>query len=109
MKFRNLFNLIEDTQEICAVFESVETPEQMVSILERLKKQAPQHLLELVNSLRMSTEAVLADSLEPTGTLGEGDGPDAFEGDDDVDLENLTSGTDEGKSEIPTEVATAGK
>jgi hypothetical protein len=78
MKFRNLFNLVEDAQEVTTIFESVETPEQMVSALERLKKH-PLEVLEILQSLRLSTEAVLEDALDPGGTIGEGDIPDDFE------------------------------
>ena len=113
MKFGNLFNMVEDSQEICAVFDNVETPEQMISTLERLKKHGAASFLELISSLRLSTEAVLTDTLEPNNPLGEGEGPDTFDdtGDDtgdDVDFEDLGKENSDSKSEILAE-ATATK
>jgi hypothetical protein len=105
MKFRNLFHMVEDAQEICGLFDKVETPEQMVSALERLKKQFPGELLDLVQSLRLSTEAVLEDTIEPSGTVGEGGEPEGF----DDDLLDQISKEDEvvPQSEKPAEAAPA--
>ena len=102
MKFRNLFDLIEDAQSITDLFDGVQTPEQAVSALERLKKHAP-GVLEIVQSLRLSTEAVLEDTLEPSGVVGEGDdGSDNF--DNDL-VEEITQGEARAEKEKTTEVA----
>lgn len=86
MKFRHLFNLIEDAQDIAAVFENVRTPEQMVSALERLKKQGASQFLEDVSSLRLSLEAVLEDALELGGGADTEDEPDSLTDDELADL-----------------------
>lgn len=107
MKFKNIFHLIEDAQEVCSLFERVETPEQMVSTLERIKKQFSQELLDLVQSLRLSTEAILEDALEVGGAVG-GEPEDAdfdFGGDGDL-VEKIEEDTNvsDGKnqtSEVP--------
>jgi hypothetical protein len=86
MKFRNIFNLCEDAQAISSHFEGVETPEQMSSALERLRRGgAANDLLEVIQSMRLSCEAILEDTIEPGGPLDEGELPDAFE-DDLLDL-----------------------
>lgn len=105
MKFSNLFHLVEDAQEISSMFESVETPDQMVSALERLKKH-PSEVLEIVQSLRLSTEAVLEDVIEPGGVVG-GDIPDDFEDNLLEEISNDNEGV--GKNEKAPETAQTGK
>lgn len=85
MKMRALFNLVEDAQGISDLFARVESPEQMVSTLERVKKQHAPEFLELIESLRFSLEAVFSDTLELGGTIDEGDfdgEPNEGEGED---------------------------
>ena len=94
MKFRNLFHLVEDAQEISNLFETVETPEQMASAIERLKKH-PTEVMELVQSLKLSTEAVLEDALEPGGALGEGDLPDNLDDVEDGLLDSISSNNEQ--------------
>ena len=96
MKIRTLFNVLEDANEISSLFSRVETPEQMVSTLERIKKQGAAEFLETIQSLRLSTEAAFQDSLEMGGNLGFG------ENEDDNEDENLLEGMEE-EDEIPDE------
>lgn len=70
MKMRTLFNLIEDADEITSLFSKVETPEQMVSLLERLKKQGAAEFLDSIQSLRLSLQSAMEDTLEIGGALG---------------------------------------
>jgi|SRR5579863_1310167 hypothetical protein len=88
MKLRTLFNLIEDADEISTLFSKVETPEQMVSLLERLKKQGAAELLQSVQSLRLSVQAAMEDTLELGGSIGaDEDGnfsPDGLGEDEDL-------------------------
>lgn len=109
MKFKSIFHLVEDAQEICSLFDNVETTEQMISTLERLKKQFPEEILSLIQSLRLSTEAILEDTFEPGGTVG-GDPDDADfefnEGNEDVlremqEKETVSDGKNQ-KTEAPT-------
>ena len=73
MKIRTLFNLLSDAQEVAGLFSKVETPEQMVSTLERLKKQGATEFLEAIDALRLSAEATLEDVFEMGGTREEED------------------------------------
>lgn len=88
MKMRTLFNLLEDADEITSVFTKVETTEQMVSLLERLKKQGAAELLESVKSLKLSLQAAMEDTLEMGGPVGADDDDnftsDGVDGDEDL-------------------------
>jgi hypothetical protein len=89
MKIRTLFNLLEDAQEISTLFSKVETPEQMVSTLERLKKNGAAEFLDSIQTLRLSVEAAYEESLEMGGSLGDGDENGEEENNED---ENLLEG-----------------
>lgn len=91
MKMRTLFNLLEDADDIASLFAKVETPEQMVSLLERLKKQGATEFLESVQSLRLSLQAAMEDTLEIGGAIG-GDDDDNFTGDGIDGDEDLLAG-----------------
>jgi hypothetical protein len=105
MKMRTLFNLIEDADEIAGLFAKVETPEQMVSLLERLKKQGATEFLDSVQSLRLSLQAAMEDTLEIGGSIGSDDddnfADDVTDGEDDLlegiadEDENIEAKTDE--------------
>jgi hypothetical protein len=99
MKMRTLFNLIEDADEISSLFVKVETPEQMVSLLERLKKQGAAEFLDSVQSLRLSLQAAMEDTLEIGGTIGSDD-EDDFSGEESEENEDLLKGLEE-EDEIP--------
>lgn len=87
MKMRSLFSLIQDAQDVAYIFDKVETPEQMVSLLERIKKQEAPAFLENVQALRLSLEAVLNDMLEVGGPSPLED--DDIEGDGNEESEDL--------------------
>lgn len=69
MKISSLFDLITDGRDLLDFFEGVDTKEQLVSRLERLKRQAPDEILECVEGLRTSVAAALADTLEMSAVL----------------------------------------
>jgi hypothetical protein len=73
MKMQALFDLLQDAQDVLTFFENATTTEQMISRLERMKRQAPDEFLECVDSLRFSISAALEDNLELGGPLAEED------------------------------------
>ena len=79
MKIASLFDLITDASDVLDFFERVDTPEQLVSRLERLKRQGAEELLNCVDGLRSSIAAILQDTLEMSATVDEPD--------DDLDLD----------------------
>jgi len=99
MRMRTLFNLLEDADEIVVLFSRVETPEQMVSLLERLKKQGAPELLETIQSLRLSLQAIMEETLEIGGSLSDGTEEDNFT-DDLKEDEDLLEGLGD-ENEIP--------
>lgn len=89
MKVSSLFDLIADSKDLLDLFDGVETPEQMVSALERLKRREnAEELLDCVTGLRMSVTKALADSLEMSAVIDDED-----DGDDDLadELEKIAS------------------
>lgn len=99
MKMKSLFNLVEDADAITNIFAKVDTTEQMVSLLERLKKQGATELLEYVQSLRLSLQAAMEDTLELGGPIDGGE-DDNFMNDDTEEDEDLLEGLAE-EDEIP--------
>jgi hypothetical protein len=100
MKMKNLFNLVEDADAIANVFAKVDTTEQMVSLLERLKKQGATELLEYVQSMRLSLQAAMEDTLEIGGSIGGDVEDDNFMDDESSEDEDLLEGLAE-EDEIP--------
>jgi len=92
MRVGNLFNLSADAGDLTAFFEGVETREQLVSRLERLKRQGTTELLECLESLRMSVKTLLHDTLEMSASLDDTD-DDLL--DDEDDLKDLNFEDDE--------------
>ncbi len=84
MKVRHLFELIQDAKDVADCFEGVETSEQMVSALERLKKRDPEEFMVLIQTLRMSTQQLLDDTFEMSGF-----DPNDEETEDDVEGEDF--------------------
>jgi hypothetical protein len=74
MKISSLFDLLTDASNVLDFFEQVETPEQLVSRLEHLKRRGCKDLLACLDGLRGSVADVLDDSLE-VSALGQ-PGPD---------------------------------
>ena len=64
MKFRSFFDVIRDAKDVVDLFEGVETTEQMVSRMERLKRASAEDVLMCVEALRISVEAALEDTME---------------------------------------------
>lgn len=67
MRIQSLFDLVEDAKGIVQFFEGVDTGEQMVSALERLKKRDSGELLSQIQSLRFSVSQLLGDTFEMSG------------------------------------------
>lgn len=105
MKIANLYNVLTDASNLLDFFEQVETPEQLVSRLERLKRQGTKDMLDCIDGLRGSMADTLDDTLEmmemsaPLGgtEIPESDSDD-LDGLNDTDLASLT---DENSSDAP--------
>jgi hypothetical protein len=69
MKVSSLFNLMNDASDFLDFFDGVDTPEQMVSRLERLKRQGADDLLACIESLRSAVTNTLDDTLELSPSL----------------------------------------
>ncbi len=82
MKLQNLFNLLQDAQDVLSFFDNVTTTDQLVSRLDRLKRQSPEDFAECLDSLRFSISATLEDNLELGGPISsdDDDEEDIFEG-----------------------------
>lgn len=94
MKIRNLFELVQDSKDVLDFFEGVESPEQMISALERIKKRESEDFLTCVQTLRISLEQLVDDTLELSGF-----GPDDEE--EDLETDDLELGEDLPDSEEP--------
>jgi len=81
MKIQELFDLLAASQDFLTIFDGVESPSQLVSRLERLKREDVEGILQDLNALRLATENALAANLELGGSLGDDD-------DDPTDLED---------------------
>jgi len=72
MKISSVFNLVTDANDVLDILlERVETPEQFVSRLERVKRQGAEELLACLMGLKASTTALLDDTLEMNAALDE--------------------------------------
>ena len=91
MKVSSLFNLVTDGNDVLEFFDRVETVEQLVSRLERLKRQGAEDLLLCLDGLRSSITKALDDTLEMNAAAYEEDeeeeDPDL--GDIDAELASL--------------------
>jgi hypothetical protein len=77
LKFRELFDLFRDGDELLAYFDGVTTPQQLVSRLEQLKRQDPEGMFDALENLRMSHDNALEANIELGGALvGETDASD---------------------------------
>ena len=85
MKIASLFNLVADSQDLLEFFERVETPEQLVTRIDRLKHgDNPELLLDCVQGLRAAVQEALDDTLEMSASLDDGEDE---EGDLGIDAE----------------------
>lgn len=64
MKIKSLFDLIQDARDVVDCFENVTTGEQMVSRLERIKRNEHTDFMVLIDALKISLQGVLHDTLE---------------------------------------------
>jgi hypothetical protein len=103
MKVSSLFTVITDANDVLDFFEGVETTDQLVSRLDRLKRQATDNLLDCLYALKSSIATALDDTLEMSADLGEPDEEDNLgESISDEELENLT-GEPEAEKQNPPE------
>jgi hypothetical protein len=86
VKVSSFFNLIVDGSDLLDFFQKVDTSEQLVSRLERLKREAPDELLSCIVGLRASIATALDDTLEMSAVLDE---PDNDNTDLDSELASL--------------------
>lgn len=105
MKVASLFDLVADSKNILDFFERVETAEQLISRLERLKRQGTTELLDSLAELRTSIDNVLMDTLEMSALA---DGNDFMEGDetdqeDEISDELFASEKDDLDSDLTPE------
>lgn len=103
MKLQTIFDLIQDAQDILSFFDRVTTPDQLVSRLDRLKRQAPEDFAECLDSLRFSVSAALEENLELGGPLASDDdeADDIFAGIDIPDGDEQENGSSETPAENP--------
>jgi hypothetical protein len=85
MKIGNLFNLITDVKDLLDLFTGVYDKDQLVSRLDRLKRQAPDDFLACVEGLRVDVTAALDDTIEMSPSLNDDDVSD----DIDAEIEAL--------------------
>ena len=78
MKIQSLFNLVQEARDVVDCFENVATGEQMVSRLERIKRNEHTDFMVLIDALKISLQGVLHDTLEI--------GSSEMDTDDDEDL-----------------------
>ena len=103
MKVSSIFNLMTDSSDVLDFFEGVETTDQLVSRLDRLKRQGADNLLDCLYALRSSNATLLDDTLEMSPSLGEPDEDDNLgESISDEDLETLTASDEEKQNPIET-------
>jgi len=72
MKIQTLFDLLRASQNLLLAFEGVESPAQLVSRFEKLKRGDVESLLEDVDDLRDSVDAGLSDTIEMNGYQADG-------------------------------------
>lgn len=72
MKVSSVFNVITDASDLLDLFAKVDNREQMISRLERLKREAPEELLYCIEGLRVAIASLLNDTLEMSAVV---DGP----------------------------------
>jgi hypothetical protein len=76
MKVSSLFDLISDGRDLLTFFEGVSSREQLISRLERLKREGTDELLECVEGLQMAIASALGDTLEMSASFDDEPEPD---------------------------------
>jgi hypothetical protein len=101
MKIQSLFDLITDARDVTDFFAKVESPEQMVSRLERIKRGEAEDFLATVEALQISLAGMLEDTLEMSSS-----GLDNVDSDSDFDGLGLEEDEDKTQAEPePTGIA----
>ncbi len=105
MKIRSLFALAQDTRDVLDFFERVESTNQMVSALERLKRNEAEDFLVCIEALKNSLAVLLNDTIEFGSDFEDDDGDDGEDGDDldDETLRELNLVDDESPPQTPEE------
>jgi len=85
MRIGTLFDLFTDAKDLCALFENVETKDQLVSRLEVLKHKDTDELLGCLAGTRASLDHMYKETFEMSATVSEGEIEDLTEGDDEID------------------------
>lgn len=85
MKIKSLFDVIQDARDIVDCFENVTSVEQMVSRLERIKRNESADFLVLIDALKISLQGLLHDTLE----IGSSE-MDDDDGDEDLSMDGLS-------------------
>ena len=92
MKVSSFFTLMTDTTDLLDFFEGVETTDQLVSRLDRLKRQGTDNLLDCIYAAKSSVATLLYDTLEISPSLDEpGEEDNLGKSISDEELETLTS------------------
>jgi hypothetical protein len=91
MKISSLFDMVTDANDVLDFFDRVDSPEQLVSRLERLKRQGTTELFACLEGLRSSVTAALNDTLEMSASLDEPELDDDSDLSIDKELANLES------------------
>jgi hypothetical protein len=71
MKIGNLFDLLTDARDLLEFFEACHNREQLVSRLERLKRQGTEDLMDCIDGLRVTLDRTFEDTLEMSASLDE--------------------------------------
>ena len=94
MKISSLFTVMTDANDILDFFENVNTTDQLVSRLERLKQQPGRaNLLACIDSLRASIYELLDDTLEVSTFGGEAEENPLQDMELDAELDSLVADT----------------
>ena len=94
MKISSLFTVMTDANDILDFFENVNTTDQLVSRLERLKQQPGRtNLLACIDSLRASISELLDDTLEVSTFGGEAEENPMDDMALDAELDSLVADT----------------
>jgi hypothetical protein len=102
MKVSSVFALITSSTDLLDLFEGIETTDQLVSRLDRLKRQGSDILLDCLYALKGSTASLLDDTLEMSATLVDPEDDDELSGDlTDAELESLTIEEKQSPSDPP--------
>jgi hypothetical protein len=102
MKVSSVFTLATDATDVLDFFEGVETTDQLVSRLDRLKRQGTDNLLDCLYALKSSVATLLDDTLEMSSLGGNDEEEDNLEdGLDDAELESLTEEEKQNPTESP--------